>query len=76
MCSLANQNAPTLAAARMRRVRQRRRSGLRFLTIELRKSEITALIRSGYLRSDQTADNEAIKTALYSFFEMQLEPLR
>ena len=73
---LTDQNAPTPAAARMRRVRQRRRNGLRCVTIELRKSEITALVNGGYLGSDQSDDNEAIKTALYNFFEMQLEPPR
>ena len=57
--------APLSPAERMRRVRQRQLNGLRCVTIELRKSEITALIRRGYLRSDQSADNEAIKTALY-----------
>ena len=60
----------------MHRVRQRRRNGLRCLTIELREQEITALVRRGYLGSDQSTDNQAIKAALCDFFEIQLEPSR
>jgi hypothetical protein len=37
------------AAVRMRRHRQRRREGLRSLTIELRETEIDALIWAGFL---------------------------
>jgi hypothetical protein len=39
----------TGAAERMRRHRQRRRDGLRCLIIELRETEIDALIRNGLL---------------------------
>jgi hypothetical protein len=41
--------APSPAAERMRRHRQRRRSGLIYFTIELRKSEIEGLVRRGFL---------------------------
>ena len=38
--------APSAAALRMRRHRERRRDGLRCMTIELRETEVTALIIS------------------------------
>jgi hypothetical protein len=40
--------ARTAAAERMRRHRQRRRDGLRCLMIELRETEVDALIESDY----------------------------
>jgi hypothetical protein len=38
------------AAERMRRHRERRREGLRCLTVELREQEIDALVRNGFLK--------------------------
>jgi hypothetical protein len=65
-------NLPTansLGAARMRAHRQRRRDGLRCLTIELRDSEIAVLIgEKGVARNDQ----EAIRDALYAHLERTL----
>lgn len=57
------------AAERMRRSRQRRRDGLRSLTIELRETEVDALIRSGYLRRDHRDDANAVTQALYRVFD-------
>jgi hypothetical protein len=42
-----NNNAPTPSAERMRLHRDRRRRGLRCLMIELRETDIDALIRGG-----------------------------
>jgi hypothetical protein len=64
------------AAERMRLSRQRRRDGLRFLTIELRETEIGELVRRGYLSGDDRNDPRAIKTALYWFLDCQLVPPR
>jgi hypothetical protein len=53
------------AAARMRRHRQRRRDGMRSLTIEVREAEIDALIRSGSLEKSSRNDPNAVTQALY-----------
>jgi hypothetical protein len=62
----------SLAAERMRRHRERRRDGLRCLTIELRETEIDALARNGLLKADARNDPYAIEMALYQFLERTL----
>jgi hypothetical protein len=57
------------AAVRMRRHRQRRREGLRSLTIELRETEIDALIRAGLLEEQSRNDSNAVTRALYRLFD-------
>ena len=61
------------AAERMRRHRERRRDGLRCLTIELRETEIEALIRKGMLKVDARNDLDAICDALYAHLERTLD---
>jgi hypothetical protein len=63
---------PTLAAERMRRHRQRRRDGLRCLMIELRETEIDALIGLKLLTADTRNDPEAVCDALYAFLDRML----
>jgi hypothetical protein len=72
-------NAPTsesvprsLAAERMRTHRQRRKDGLRCVTIELRETEIEALARNGFLKTDARNDLRSIELALYEFLECAL----
>ena len=60
------------AAERMRRHRERRREGLRCVTIELRETEIDALVRNGLLRADVRNDLHSIEMALYEFLERTL----
>jgi len=60
------------AAERMRLHRERRRDGLRCVTIELRETEIDALVRNGFLKADTRNDSYAIEVALYQFFERTL----
>ena len=60
------------AAERMRLHRERRRKGLRCLTIELRETEIDALARNGFLKADARNDPYAIEVALYEFLECKL----
>ena len=60
------------AAERMRAHRQRRRDGLRCLTIELRETEIDVLIGKGVLKADARNDLYSIKMALYEFLERTL----
>jgi hypothetical protein len=62
----------TPAAERMRRVRKRRREGLRCLTIELRETEIDALIRKGLLKPETRNNPNALVDALYSFLDRTL----
>ena len=54
------------AAERMRLHRERRRYGLRCLIIELRITEIDALIRRGLLKSEMRNDTAEIIDALYA----------
>ena len=64
--------APTTrsaAAERMRLHRERRRKGLRCLTIELRETEIEALVGMKLLRAEMRNDSNAITKALYDFFD-------
>jgi hypothetical protein len=61
------------APLRMRRHRERRRDGLRCLTIELRETEVTALIRNGLLKQDARNDVRAVKSAFYGFLDRTLD---
>jgi hypothetical protein len=53
----------------MARHRDRRRNGLRCITIELRETEIDALIRRGRLALDNRADMAAVRKALYAWLD-------
>ena len=64
------------AAARMRLHRDRRRRGLRCLTIELRETEIDLLIRKGLLNSETRHDPGAVCDALYAHLEQTLGSTR
>jgi hypothetical protein len=61
--------ARSAAAERMRRHRERRRKGLRCLMIELRETEIEALIRKGFLQAEMRNNVNAITEALYAYFD-------
>jgi hypothetical protein len=61
------------AALRMRRHRERRRDGLRCVTIELRETEITALIRKSFLSENARNDLRAVKSAFYGFLDGALD---
>jgi len=60
------------AAERMRRHRERRREGLRCVTIELRETEIDALARNGFLKDNARNNLRSIEMALYEFLEYAL----
>jgi hypothetical protein len=64
--------APSPGAMRMVRHRNRRRKGLRCVTIELRETEIAVLVRSGLLSNDDRTDTAAIRRALYRFLDAEL----
>jgi hypothetical protein len=57
------------AAERMRRHRQRRRDGLRCLAIELRATEVDALIGRGLMKAEMRNNSNAILGALYLFLD-------
>ena len=65
--------APSAAALRMRRHRERRRDGLRCVTIELRETEVSVLIRKGLLSDDARNDLKAVKRAFYGFLDRTLD---
>ena len=58
--------APLSGAERMRRSRERRRRGLRFLTIELHRSEVEWLIRHGLVARADRDDPVALRKGLYA----------
>jgi hypothetical protein len=53
----------------MRASRQRRREGLRCVTLELREVEIDRLIDLGHLRQDEREDRKQVLLALYLFLD-------
>jgi hypothetical protein len=60
------------AAERMRVHRERKKSGMRCAMIELRETEIDALIRKGFLKSDARNDKTQITDAIYAYFDQEL----
>ena len=70
--TIGEENPRSAAAERMRLHRQRRKTGLRCLTVELRATEIDALIRKGLLTSDTRGDPRAIVDALYEHLDRTL----
>jgi hypothetical protein len=76
--SLSSGEPPTRTAAaeRMRRHRQRRRDGLRCFIIELRETEIDALISNGLLAAEKRQDYDSVQSAFYTFLDDAFEELR
>ena len=62
----------TPTTIRMRLHRAHRSAGLRCLMLEVRETEIAALIRKGLLRADSRQDSAAIRSALDSLLDRQL----
>jgi hypothetical protein len=56
----------------MRRHRERRRDGLRCLSIELRETEIDALIRKRLLPAETRNNLKAVREALYAHLDSTL----
>ena len=63
---------PSLAAVRMRRYRERRQLKLCCITIQLRASELDALIKWELLAPEQRTDRSAITRALHKFLDSTL----
>ena len=57
------------AAERMRRHRERRREGLRCVMIQLRETEVDALICRGLLKPETRNNLSAFRKAFYTFLD-------
>jgi hypothetical protein len=64
--------ARSSAAERMRLHRERRPNGMRSLWIELRVTEIDALVRIGLLKVQTRNDPNALREALYGYLDQTL----
>ena len=60
------------AAERMRAHRERRRMGLRCVTVQLREKEIQVLIQKGFLKADARNDVYAIRDAVHAYLDRTL----
>jgi hypothetical protein len=60
------------AAERMRAYRERRRLGLRCLTVQLRETEIDVLVGKGLLPPETRNDSRAIIEAVHRHFDQTL----
>ena len=56
-------------AQRMRRYRERRRRGLSCIKVQLRRSEVEALIACGLLQPAQRQDRNALAAALHRYLD-------
>ena len=56
-------------AERMRRYRERRQRGLSCIRVELRRSEVDALIAQGFLAPAERQDRGALAAALHRFLD-------
>jgi hypothetical protein len=63
------------AAARMRLHRERRRDGMRCIVLEIRATEIDALIHRRLLVAEMRNDRCAVRDALYAFLDRTLGPV-
>ena len=63
---------PSTVARRMRLHRVRRSAGLRCLTLDVRETEIAALVRKGLLSADSQTDAKAIRDAFYALLDRSL----
>lgn len=61
------------SAKRMRLHRERKRRGLSCITVEIRNTEIAALIRSGYLPRAGCRDKGAVAAAVHDFLDTNLK---
>ena len=60
------------AAERMRRHRQRRKKGLRCVTIQLFESEINVLVSRGLLAQEARGDRRAVRAAMHHHLKKTL----
>ena len=70
--AVENSAPRTAPALRMRLHRDRRRSGLRCLTLQVRDREIDALVRKGLLAAETRNVVGEINAAFYRFLDLTL----
>ena len=46
---------------------------MRCMTIELRETEVTALVRKGFLKEDACNNRQAVMNAFYGFLDRTLD---
>jgi hypothetical protein len=68
-CNHPEETRITAGAQRMRASRQRRREGLRCITLDVRVTEIGRLIELGHLRQDDCQNKDQVQLALYRFLD-------
>jgi hypothetical protein len=76
MMTTASTGAPaarSAAAERMRLHRERRRNGMRCVTIEVHESETNMLVHMKLLKSEMRNDANAIIEALYAHLDRTLD---
>jgi hypothetical protein len=56
----------------MQRLRERRREGLRCVTLEVREAELDALVRKGLLPAERRNERDDIIEALYRLLDRAL----
>jgi hypothetical protein len=71
---LERERLSSAAAERMHLHRERRRQGLRCIIVELRETEIDALVRRGLLEAETRNDKYAVRMALYEYLDRTLGP--
>jgi hypothetical protein len=69
MTSVDNLPEPSSSAERMRLFRERRRKGLTCITVQLRESEIAALMERGFLDPVHRNNRVAIAIALHRYLD-------
>jgi hypothetical protein len=70
----ANSIIRSPAAERMRAYRERIKNGMRCVTLELRDTEISALISRHFLKAEKRTDTAGIGEAIYAYFGRELQP--
>lgn len=63
---------PSAAAKRMRNSRERRRLGLRCVTVQLRATEVDVLVQKNLLNADARNDTYAVRDALHAYLDRTL----
>ena len=66
--------APLTGSERVRRAIERKRNDIVFVGIEVLPTERNALIRMGFLNKADRNNKEAVRDALYAYFEKYLDP--
>jgi hypothetical protein len=72
MTESARLPSPSRAAERMRLHRERRRRGLRCVTIEVRRSEVDRLIERRLLAPEEQGDGRALRRAIHKLLDVTL----